>query len=73
MISVGGINSGNSVTKIFSGALRTCAGSLTTNVFGMDALEQMGGGDIGEIEGRVLAQQHHVEFGQLQRAAARTR
>src|SRR5665213_46956 len=26
----GGIRSGNSVTSIFSGALRTCAGSLTT-------------------------------------------
>ena len=34
VISVGGIRSGNSVTKIFSGALRTCAGSLTTSVSG---------------------------------------
>ena len=32
--SVGGIRSGKSSTKIFSGALRTCAGSLTTSVFG---------------------------------------
>src|SRR5665811_1679734 len=31
---VGGIRSGNSVTIIFSGALRTCAGSLTTSVLG---------------------------------------
>ena len=30
----------------------------------MDALEQMGGGDVGQIERRVLAQQHHVEFGE---------
>ena len=65
MISVGGISSGNSVTNIFSGALRTCAGSLTTSVFALDALEQMRGGDVSEIERRVLAQQHHVEFGQL--------
>ena len=34
VISVGGVRSGNSVTKSFSGALRTCAGSLTTSVFG---------------------------------------
>ncbi len=26
----------------------------------MDALEQMGRGDIGHVEGRILAQQHHV-------------
>ena len=61
MISVGGIRSGNSVTNIFSGALRTCAGSLTTSVFGMDALEQMRGGDVGEVERRVLPQQDDVE------------
>ena len=30
-----------------------------------DALEQMGGGHIGEIERRILAQQHHVEFDEL--------
>ncbi|MNL87111.1 hypothetical protein D3C87_2161120 [compost metagenome] len=34
VISVGGIRSANSVTKIFSGELRTQAGSLTTSVFG---------------------------------------
>ena len=34
VISVSGIRSGNSVTKIFSGLLRTQAGSLTTSVFG---------------------------------------
>ena len=34
VISVAGIRSGNSVTKIFSGALRTSAGSLTTSVRG---------------------------------------
>ena len=65
MISVGGIRSGNSVTNTFSGALRTCAGSLTTSVFGMDALEQMRRGDVGEIERRVLAQQDHVEGREL--------
>ncbi len=31
----------------------------------MDALEQVRGGDVGEVERRVLAQQHHVEFGEL--------
>jgi hypothetical protein len=34
VISVSGIKSGNSVTKIFSGLLRTQAGSLTTSVAG---------------------------------------
>ena len=33
-ISVGGIRCGKSITKIFSGALRTLAGSFTTSVFG---------------------------------------
>ena len=64
MSSVGGISSGNSLTNIFSGALRTAAGSLTTSVFGMDALQQMRGGDVGEVERRVLPQQHHVERGE---------
>ena len=63
-ISVGGISSGKSITNIFSGALRTLAGSFTTSVFGMDALEQMRRGDVGEVERRVLPQQHHVERGQ---------
>ena len=31
----------------------------------MDALEQMRGRDIGEVERRILPQQHHVERGQL--------
>ena len=65
VISVGGVSSGNSVTKSFSGALRTSAGSLTTSVFGMDALEEMRGGDVGHVEGRVLAEQHHVEAGEV--------
>ena len=34
VMSVGGIRSANSVTRIFSGALRTEAGSLTTRVSG---------------------------------------
>ena len=50
------------MTKIFSGALRTCAGSLTTSVLGMDALEQMRRGDVLQVERRVLAQQDDVEF-----------
>ena len=31
----------------------------------MDALEQMRGGDVGEVERRVLAQQDHVELAQV--------
>ena len=37
----------------------------------MDALEQMRGGDVGEVERRVLAQQHHVERRERRCAAAR--
>ncbi len=61
VISVGGIRSGNSMTKIFSGALRTCAGSLTTSVLGWTRSSNARGGDIGEVEGRVLPQQDDVE------------
>ena len=32
---------------------------------GVDALEQMRRGDVGHVEGRVLAQQHHVEAGEV--------
>ena len=32
---------------------------------GMDALEQMRRGDVGHVEGRVLAQEHHVEAGEV--------
>ena len=32
---------------------------------GVDALEQMGGGHISEVEGRVLPQQDNVELGEL--------
>src|SRR4026207_2109158 len=52
---VGGIRSRKSSTKIFSGELRTLAGSLTTSVSGMVR------GDIGQVEGRILAKMHHVE------------
>ena len=65
MISVGGIRSGNSVTKTFSGALRTWAGSLTTSVFGWMRSSMCVVRDVGEVERRVLAQQHHVERGQI--------
>ena len=53
------------MTNTFSGALRTCAGSLTTSVVGMDALEHVGRRDVGEVERRILAHQDHVERGKL--------
>ena len=31
----------------------------------MDALQQMRGGDVGHVEGRVLAEMHHVELRQI--------
>ncbi len=31
----------------------------------MDQLQEIGGGDIGHVEGRILAHQHHVEFRQV--------
>ena len=31
----------------------------------MDVLEQMGGGDVGEVEGRILAHQDHVDLGEI--------
>ena len=31
----------------------------------MDALQEMRGGDVGHVEGRVLAEMHHVEFRQV--------
>ena len=31
----------------------------------MDAVEHMGGGDVGHVEGRVLPQQHHVHGGEI--------
>ena len=71
MISVGGISSGNSVTNIFSGALRTLRRVVDHQRLRMDALEQMRGGDVGEVERRVLPQQHHVELGELGAALPR--
>ena len=61
MISVGGIRSGNSVTKTFSGALRTWPGIVDDQRLRLNALEEMRRGDVSEIERRILAQQHHIE------------
>jgi hypothetical protein len=33
----------------------------------MDRLQEVGGGDVGHVERRVLAQQHHVETGEVAR------
>ena len=33
----------------------------------MDVLEEVGGGDVGEVEGRVLAHEDHVEVGEVDR------
>ena len=32
----------------------------------MDVLEQMGGGDVGHVERRILAHQHHVHRGEIE-------
>ena len=50
------------MTNTFSGALRTLRRIVDHQRLGMDALEQMRGRDIGEIERRILPQQHDVEF-----------
>ncbi len=63
---VGGISSGKCVTSSFSGALRTAAGSFTTSVLRVDVLQQMRRGDIGHVERRVLAHQHHVHRAEVE-------
>ena len=63
--SVGGIRSRKSSTNTFSGALRTLRRIVDHQRLGMDALEQVRGGDVGHVERRVLAQQHHVEVGEV--------
>ena len=65
MISVGGISSGKSITNIFSGALRTARGSLTTSVFGWMRSSRCVVGDVGEVERRVLPHQDDVERREL--------
>ena len=60
-ISVGGIKCGKFITKSFSGALRTDAGIVHDQRLGVDALEEMRRGDVGEVERRVLPQQDDVE------------
>ena len=55
------MSSGKSITNSFSGELRTPRGSLTTSVLGLNALENVRRRDIGEVERRVLPQQHHVD------------
>ncbi len=49
----------------FSGALRTAAGSFTTRVFGWIKLQQVAGGDVGHVEGRILAHQDNVHGGEV--------
>ena len=61
MISVGGISSGNCVTNSFSGALRTLDRVVHHQGLRVDALQDVGGGDVGHVERRVLAHQHDVE------------
>ena len=61
MITVGGMKRAKSSTQTFSGALRTLAGIVDDQRLALDPLEQMGGGDVAEVEGRVLAHQHHVD------------
>jgi hypothetical protein len=66
-ISVVGVNCGNSVMATFSEWSRIARGLFqmrAPSAFG--ALQQPGGGDVFEIEGRVLAHQHRVVGGQRQ-------
>ena len=37
----------------------------------MDALEEVGRGDVGHVEGRILAHQHHVDARRDRRGSAR--
>ena len=59
------------MTNIFSGALRTLRRVVDDERLGMDALEQVGRGDVGEVEGRVLAHQHDVHLGEVDAVGAR--
>ena len=68
--SVGGIRSGKCVTRIFSGAFRTAAGSLTTSVPRLDMLQHVRRGDVGHVERRILPHQHDIHAAQVDRLAS---
>ena len=67
VISVGGWRPGKPVTKSFSGALRTSAGSLTTKRSRMDHLEEVCRRNVGHVERRILPHQHDVELAETSR------
>ena len=50
-----------SSTHTFSGALRTLAGIVDHQRLARDPLEQMGGGDVADVERRILAHQDDVD------------
>ena len=62
---VGGISSGKSITNSFSGASRTLARIVDDQRPRVDALKNVSCRNIGEIERRVLPQQHDVEVGEV--------
>ena len=61
VIIVGGMKRAKSSTNTFSGALRTRRRVVDDQGLALDPLEQMGGGDVAEVERRILAHQHDVD------------
>ena len=61
VISVGGMNCAKSSTNNFSGASRTAARIVDDQGLAGDPLEQIGGGDVADVERRVLPHQHDID------------
>ena len=61
VISVGGMKCAKSSTNNFSGASRTAARVVDDQRLARDPLEQIGGGDVADVERRVLPHQHDVD------------
>jgi hypothetical protein len=58
--SVGGMKRAKSSTHTFLGRVADRGGIVDHQRLALDPLEQVGGGDVAEVEGRVLAHQHDV-------------
>ena len=61
MIIVGGMNRAKSSTHTFSGALRTACRVVDDQGLVLDPLEQVRGGDVAEVERRILPHQDDVD------------
>ena len=59
--SVGGMKRAKSSTHTFSGELRTSRGVVDDQRLALDTLEQMRGGDVAEVERRILPHQDDVD------------